>query len=288
VTPAALTLVPTWRLGSLLETARLDAGRSLDDLASASDRFDVDALAALERGERPLTDAELSQVIALYGVDADELLPGRTDLVVDLDQSRLATAGHTQPLAGAAPSADEVLAAYLALICTLRSTEPGTRLPLRDADLEVLALALALANSEVERRLLALMSDPSAEVTARSRLLRARVLVPAAGVLVAVTVAGALVVSARSTSSTPTPPPPAAVVPSGSVDIGAASTQGRDGSGEPQPQVVQGEGLTADQIPAGAVGLGDAQVAVRDPAGNAVQGPRTDDPSTASSTTSSP
>ena len=269
MTTAALTLVPAWRLGALLQEARRADDRSLEQVAERSDRFDAQALTDLERGDRLLTDADVAHIVAIYGVDPDELLPGRTDLVVDLDRSRLATAGQTQALAGGSPTADEVLAAYLALVYTLRSTDPGERIPLRDADLDVLALALALATTDVEQRLVGLMVRPTADVTVRSRLLRARVLVPAAGILVAVTVAGALVISARTPRDTP-PAPTTTPAPPAAVQI---------------PPVVQGDGLTSDQVPAGAVGLGEAQVATRDGSGNLVQGPRTDDASTSSTTT---
>ena len=141
MTNAPLTIVPTWRLGSLLHDARVADGKSLDELAQSSDRFDASGLADLEAGARPLRDDDLEHVVALYGVDPDGLVPGRSDLVVDLDHNRLATAGHTEPLAGSAPTADEVLASYLSLVYTLRSTTPGTRVPLRDADLDVLARA---------------------------------------------------------------------------------------------------------------------------------------------------
>ena len=106
-------------------------------------------------------------MVELYGVDPDELLPGRHELVVDLDQRELAAAGHTQPLAGSAPTADEVLASYLSLVYTLRSTAPGTPLSLRQGDLDVLARALALATPEVEHRLRDLMAEPAAEVRRR-------------------------------------------------------------------------------------------------------------------------
>jgi transcriptional regulator with XRE-family HTH domain len=294
VTTAPLALVPTWRLGALLHDARERDGRTLAELAAASDRFDASGLADLEAGARPLTDDDLQHVVDLYGVDPDDLVPGRSDLVVDLDQNRLATAGHSQPLAGTAPTADEVLASYLSLVYTLRSTTPGTRVPLRDADLDVLARALALATPEVEHRLEDLMAHPTAELHHQSRLLRARVLVPAAGVLLAVTVAGALVVWARSDDAPAPAPAPAAVstVPSastpGGVQIGGAETQQVNPDGSVGPPVVQGEGLSGDDVPAGGVGLGDAQVAVRDANGNVVQSDRPADAASTTTTTSVP
>jgi transcriptional regulator with XRE-family HTH domain len=288
VTTAPLALVPTWRLGSLLHDARERDGRTLAEYAAASDRLDASGLADLEAGARPLTDDDLAHVVALYGVDPDALVPGRTDLVVDLDENRMATAGHSQPLAGTAPTADEVLASYLSLVYTLRSTTPGTRVPLRDADLDVLARALALATPDVEQRLEGLMANPTVALKTQSRLLRARVLVPAAGILIAVTVAGALIVSSRSDQPAPAAPPAVVstlptpvvttvppVVSDPTAQIGGAETQLPGG-----PPVINADGLSGSGLPAGSVGLGDAQVATRDVNGNVVQTNRPPDAST--------
>jgi hypothetical protein len=276
VTSASLTLVPSWRLGSLLSEARDRHGRTVDRLAACTDRFTAADLIAIEAGERALDDRDLEAVVALYGIDPGALVPGRTDLVVDLDQHRLATAGYTQPLAGTAPTAEEVLASYLALVYTLRHAEPGTKVPLRQADLDVLARALALAEPDIEHRLVDLMVAPTAMVRERTLLLRARVLLPAAGVLLALTVGGAIVVSSRPDQ--PTPParttlvssPPAGSTTNPSVQLGGAALQARDPDGTPGPVVVAGEG-DVSTLPAGAVGVGDAQVAVHNPYGSVIQ-----------------
>ena len=184
---APLTVVPSWRLGALLRSAREEAGWDDADLAARSDRFSADELQAIEQGERALDDDEIDALVELYGVDRDALVPDRDELVVDLDHHELAAAGHTQALAGTAPTPEEVLGTYLTLVYTLRAAEPGTPVRLRQADVDVLARALALAVPEVEQRLEGLMADPERVVLhQRSKLLRARVLVPAAGVLVAV------------------------------------------------------------------------------------------------------
>jgi len=285
MTAAPISLVPTGRLGALLRDSRDHDGRSLEDLAEASGRFDALALADVEAGDRTLTDPDLAHVLALYGVDPDVFVPDRTDLIVDLDHLELATAGHTQPLAGNAPTAEVVLASYLSLVYALRSMTPGTRVPLRDRDLDVLAQALALAVPEVEERLEALMANPTAELRSRSKLLRARVLVPAAGILVAVTVAGALIVSAR-TEVTPNPTSSSAVaVDDTSVDIGGAAVVTRNADGSPGIQVIVGEGISGSEVPAGAVAIGDAQVATRDANGNVVQTDRGPDGSITPPTT---
>ncbi len=270
VNATELSLVPSWRLGSLLRRQREAAGRTVDQVAGGSPTWSAADLLAIEHGDANLTDGDILAVVELYGVDPDELLPGRHELVVDLDQCELAAAGHTQALAGTAPTADEVLASYLSLVYTLRSATPGTPLSLRQGDLDVLSRALALATPEVEHRLRDLMVEPATEIHRRSSLLRARVLLPAAGVLVALCVGGALVVSSQSSSS-PTPKPAAR--------IGTAEVQERnaDGSAGPQhtrapdvsasypadPPVVTGNSISADQIPPGGVGLVPAQSVTR-------------------------
>jgi len=248
VTVEALALVPSWRLGDLLREARDSDGRTLADMASRSPDYDVDRLSAIERGDQPLGETELEAIVALYGIDSAELVPDRTDLVVDLDHHRLATAGHTQPLAGSAPTADEVLASYLSLVYTMRKAEPGSRVPLRQADLDVLSRALALAAPDIEHRLADLMVAPTDLVRERWHFLKTRVLVPAAGILVAVTVAGAIVVSTRFNAATPPPTTAVSTPPAGTVDtsvqIGGAATQSRNPDGTPGPVVVSGEATT--------------------------------------------
>jgi len=218
--------------------------------------YDIDRLAAIERGDQALSEAELEALVALYRIDSAELVPGRTDLIVDLDQHRLATAGYSQSLAGPAPTADEVLACYLSLVYTLRKAEPGSRVPLRQADLDVLSRALTLAAPDVEHRLVDLMATPTKLVRERSRFLKTRVLIPAAGVLVAVTVAGAIVVSTRPSDSPPPPSPTTTSTrtpPVGTVDtsvqIGGAATQTRNPDGTPGPVVVSNDPTTPTSSP---------------------------------------
>jgi Helix-turn-helix domain len=272
VNPGTLTLVPTWRLGVLLRSARERTGRQLDQMAEYSPHFDRDALVAIENGDRALDDADLEALIALYGIDPGAFVPERAELIIDLDQRELAAAGHTQALAGSDPSPDEVLGAYLVLVHNLRTAEPPTPDSLRQGDLDVLARVLALATPDVTERLRAMMVEPDPEVQHRSRLLRARVLVPAAGVLVAVLAGGTLVFVSRSA---PTSPPPT----SGQVDIGSplVVTHGVGVS------VVVGDHLTLGQVPAGGVGLAPAQVVTLGPDGRPAQSTRT---AAAGSTTS--
>ncbi len=114
--------------------------------------------------------------------------------------------------------------------------------------------------------------DPDPDVRPRSKVLRARVLLPAA-VLLGVLAVAIGVTRARSES-----PPPA----HGRVGVGTPLdvTRGRGAT------VVVGDGLTRRQVPAGGVGLVPAQVATVGPDGRAIQSARTD--SAASTTTTTP
>jgi hypothetical protein len=220
----------------------------VDDVAAASS-FSAIELAAIEGGELDLTDADLAAVLAAYEVRADALVPERARLVIDLDEQVVAAGGEARTLAGPAPTADEVLASYLSLVYTLRHATPGTPLVLRDTDVDVLAQALDLAQAAVSERLRALMDEPSGEVHHRARLLRGRVLVPLAGVAIAATAIGALVlVQGDDPQSITTEPAAVEGVP---LEPSFTITN-PDGSTTP---VYVGEGLRPEDLPPGAVAL---------------------------------
>ena len=105
-------------------------GTSVQELASRS-FFTVADLLAIEAGDRGLTDRELREVLGVYAIDQDELVPERARLVIDLEEQVLAVGSEQRSLAGRAPTADEVLASYLSLVYTLRHALPGTEIVLR-------------------------------------------------------------------------------------------------------------------------------------------------------------
>ena len=76
-----------------------------------------------------------------YGTTVDELLPVRRQVVLDLDGGQLLVAEEAVALQDA-PTADEVLSAYLSLVYTLRRATPGETVVLRGFDVAVLAKAL--------------------------------------------------------------------------------------------------------------------------------------------------
>ncbi len=271
-----LSLVPPRRLGTLLASVRTDEGRSLDDVARSSP-FGVDDLAAIEAGTRPLDDDAVAALLDAYRLEPDAVVPVRTELVVDLDDGRIASGASAREVA--APTADEVLTTYLSLVYTMRNATPGTPLVLRDADVDVLSRALDLAHPEVEHRLHDLMAEPQGAVRRRMGGLRARVLVPVAGMVVAATAIGTLLVVARSDDGDSTPAPattdadtPVIVTSDEPARVGPASVQTPEGG-----LVVEGEDIPAAELPPDAANVGQAQTAVRNPDGSVSQFPTPDD-----------
>jgi transcriptional regulator with XRE-family HTH domain len=193
VTTATLTLLPPRRLGHLLCEGRTSRGRSLADVAAAS-QFSEQQLLAVESGERHLDGEELDDVLAAYQVTPEELFPARSQVVVDLDQGQLLVAEEAATLDSEAPTPDEVLSAYLSLVYTLRNATPGTPVVLRNYDVAVLSRALRLAEPDVEARLVGLMADPSPELGRLHKLLRSKLVVPVVGAVVVATAVGTVLV----------------------------------------------------------------------------------------------
>jgi transcriptional regulator with XRE-family HTH domain len=239
---AELTLLPPRRLGVLLKDARKELRLSREDVAGRS-AFSTADLALVEAGDRLVAEHEVADLIAAYRLDPDTAVPSRTELVIDLDEHTLMAGGAMRTLAGPSPSTDDVLASYLSLVHTLRRTDAGSPLVLREADLSVLAQVLEASQRDVEARLHELMADPGGEVASRVGMLRRRVLLPIAGVVIAVGAVGALLL-VQANGADPAPEP--------------VST--------PAPEVIVGNDIPIEEIPD--VGLTPPQVQERDEAGN--------------------
>lgn len=200
------TLVPTSRFGRLLQEARVARGATLDEVADRSGgRFTASRLETIELGEVTVDDGDLAALAALYGLSVETLTPRRAELVIDLTNGTIAAGRATTAVAD--PSdADAVLTDYLSLLYALRGVEPGQPLPLRDLDVAVLARALGRSRDDVEHRLRRRMDAGAPELRARKRSLGARLIVPAAGILVAATAIGSLVfVTSRDDAPDPSP-----------------------------------------------------------------------------------
>jgi transcriptional regulator with XRE-family HTH domain len=211
--------VPSRRLGTLLAEIRVSNGRSLEDVAAASPLDSIE-LARVEAGDRLLTSSERDRVLGAYGVTSDALVPPRGQVAVDLEGGELVVAGATARL-DRTPRADDVLAAYLSLVYSLRRTDPGRPIVLREFDIAVLARVLDLARPEVDRRLRSLMVEPAAWAPTGRR--RRRAALVAGGVVAMVVILGGVVATRfeGSTRKSPTESPtvpPASVIPAAVVE----------------------------------------------------------------------
>ena len=198
------SLVPPRRLGALLRQARVAGGMALDELASQGS-LSVVQLDDIEHGRGQLDEATLDDLVHLYGVEDAGLIPERSQLVIDLDEGRIAVndAGvGVEHLQGP----DAILARYLALVYRLRELPVGTAVQLRDVDLGVLSTALEIDSVDVEQRLRRLIEDES-RVQEDQRRIRRQLLLPLVGVVVAATSVGTLVLVANPQA----PPQPDAV-----------------------------------------------------------------------------
>ena len=188
------TLVPPRRLGALLRQSRLAGSITLETLATPE--LTVVDLDDIEHGRRLVDDVMLGRLVTLYGVEDANLLPARSQLVIDLDEGRVAIddAGvDTGDFSGP----DAVLARYLALVYHLRELPLGSPIALRDLDLDVLSTALEMKTEDVSERLLGLMDDEDAIARDQKRI-RRRMLLPLVGVVIAAVSGGALLLVAES------------------------------------------------------------------------------------------
>lgn len=268
MTASTQLVVPPLRLGNLLRARRLELGLGLEELALRSGgSFTRSELADVEAGRALLDDLRLLGLTRLYAIDMGELVPSRSQLVIDLDEGRIAVADHAMALPDHDP-VDDLLASYLALVYSLRKLPVGTPIAFRDVDIDVLGTALERRGTDIEFELRRLVREPTPDVGGFTRLFRRRLLVPAAGVFVGLTTIGAVVLlpdsapgarnSVKSVGTGPT-----AV----DVEIGQAVTLGRsEVSVLAVPEVEIADAVTLDHndVPTATTELGDAGTLERD------------------------
>lgn len=260
------SLIPPRRLGRILSSVRADAGLTLEDVATLSQgRFSLSVLSSIERGTWVVSDEDARRLCEIYRIESASLVPPRSKLIVDLDEGFLQVDDHRTVLRRNAPSNDEVLARYLTMVYSMRRVDPGTRVPLRVEDLDVLGRALRTDTRRLSADLEALMERPADLVRWRDRLLSRRVLIPAAGVLVAALGIGALVlvqgpdpVSAHTNSNPASEGSASVDVP---VDIGTAIVQERNEDGTPGPTRI----LTGEETVVGGARVVDGTGVVDEP-----------------------
>jgi hypothetical protein len=234
--PAPALLVPPVRLGRILHDARQAHGETLPELVRRSGlAYDESWFADLEAGRVLLDEALVRWAGALYGVSSSEIVPARSQLVIDLDEGMISAGGRATALAstGEAGSVDAVLANYLALVYLLRDLPPGTPIPLREVDLTVLSQALQRDRRDLRTSLGRLISADGAALARRSESLRRRLIVPVAGILVGLTAVGGLLL---------------------------VRTNGSEAHADEGPATEEGPAVTARDVP---VEIGDAVVIER-------------------------
>ncbi|MDQ3385242.1 MAG: helix-turn-helix transcriptional regulator, partial [Actinomycetota bacterium] len=167
-----------WHVGR----ARTAAGLTLEEAARRSG-LPVPVLEDVERGGRTVSPEELDALAGAYGTDVAGLVPPRQPVGVDQEAKTLRADGHV----AAFGEASDPLAVYLSMIYAVRSVERGSRIQLRDDDLDVLAGLVGEDPEEVERRLIELMGCSREEARSLCLLLfRRRVLAAAAALALAV------------------------------------------------------------------------------------------------------
>lgn len=229
-------VVPPHRLGELLCEARLKQGLSLDAAASElGPDWSALTLLEVETGYRSLPDQDLLTLTNLYQVATAELIPSRSHLVLEIDDRMLNRGNLTVHFVDGEDDEHEVLTRYLAALYAMRGIEPGQILPLRQPDLHILSEALGRPAADIEHDLIAMMVSSEEAVRTRGNRIRNRVLIPALGVIVAVTAVGILLMvsddsSAAGSGPAGDRPSVTSAVP---VDIGDAVVQERLPDGSP-------------------------------------------------------
>ena len=190
-----LTLVPPGRLGALLSAARRESGVDIAALSARSGGvFTPSVLESVERGRHVLDDDAVAQLTGLYGIDDSQVIPERSRLILDLGSGNMSIGDTGFATGTGSGEVDEVLQRYLSLLYLMRNMQPGTELTLRDRDLEVLSETLEQSLKVLEMRLGELMLGRSGQVEKKKGLLGSKLLLPAAGLLVALTAVGSLVI----------------------------------------------------------------------------------------------
>jgi hypothetical protein len=183
------------RLANLLVATRTRHGQGVGTIAKdSSGRFSKHDLKAYEAGERPLDESTVDELAILYGCDLGVILPLR--LPVAVSANRVSAGGVHQEFDAAKPEA--VLAAYLALVRTLRRQGRSPVVDLRRDDVAVLAGFLQVPRETVIHNLASLMHATQTKRTAMVGVL-------ATGAVVIGLVGTVAAVSANDASPPPDP-----------------------------------------------------------------------------------
>ncbi len=243
-TASPALLVPPVRLGRLLGEARVANGEGVDDLVRRCGlAFDEEFFTRVELGRAELDEPLVRWLAELYGVSVGQLVPVRSELIIDLTEAQMSVGERHVPLTGAEP--DQILTNYLALVYALRGLPVGSPIPLRHGDVRVLGEALDRSPRAITHSLGRLMDTDTAGVQVRARGLRRRVVVPLAGILVGVTAVGGLLLVRSPDARAADPPTAPADLPELGVaeavpaQIGDAAVMERSSPSEPGVQATR-------------------------------------------------
>lgn len=146
------------RLARLLVHRRESIGVGLGAMARRSNRtVPRTTLRELESGTSTLDPALVSRVVALYGVDLDDIAPARIRIRIDRS-ARTVSAGGVAAHFGET-DADELLRTYLRLVRRLRDQQDVEVISLRRDDVDDLARFLGRPAESVLERLCDLMGS---------------------------------------------------------------------------------------------------------------------------------
>jgi len=189
-----LPLVPSARLGAALHRARTRSGATMAALArDSAGRFLPDDLVLVERGAVEPTDDTITALVGLYGLSGRPLPTGASiELVLDRSPSTLVgRSSDAATTGGAASTGPEWVAARLVALSVLLGLDVTTGL-----------LGTAVVSEALERpptAVVELIDDVlhryAPEIGGIITRIEQRVVVPAAGILVAETPMGSLLVT---------------------------------------------------------------------------------------------
>ncbi len=202
------------RLANLLIATRTRNGLSVRQVAKTSGgTFTHRDLQQFEQGNRALDETTIDELAQLYRCDLGVILPLR--LPVAVVEGKVVAGGVEQAFDPNEP--DGLLAAYLALVRTLRHQRKTPVVDLRRDDVVALSAVLAVSPDTVLHRLATLMQASQAKRTAMVGVL-------ATGAAVLGLVGPAMALGSSDAPSTDTPAPTTIVAPSPAATTTSTST----------------------------------------------------------------
>lgn len=229
-----LQLLPPKRLGTMLAKARLASGYSLVEAVDALGHgWTPMELLEVETGRRPVMDTDLEVLTGLYGIHTTSLIPLRSRLAIDLEEGTISVGGQRRIFGRKADPDQELLSHYLAMVYAMRNLRPGTEVPLRAPDLEVLSEALRRDPEQITVDLTRMMVENAKQIEPRMQRFRDRLIIPTVGVVVAAIATGGVLLLVNDAAAGAAPM--GALPPAFDVEIGDAVVQERLPDGTPGP-----------------------------------------------------